>query len=32
MSNISGIIKAIQGIMRKDVGGDSDAQHISPLV
>ncbi len=32
MSNISGIIKAIQDIMRKDVGVDGDAQRISQLV
>jgi len=32
MSNVSGIIKAIQDIMRKDVGVDGDAQRISQLV
>ena len=32
MSNISGIIKSIQAIMRKDVGVDGDAQRISQLV
>ncbi|MDQ8184304.1 class I SAM-dependent DNA methyltransferase [Pelagicoccus sp. SDUM812002] len=32
MSNISGIIKTIQDIMRKDVGVDGDAQRISQLV
>ena len=32
MSNISGIIKSIQDIMRKDVGVDGDAQRISQLV
>ncbi|MDA7657679.1 type I restriction-modification system subunit M [Verrucomicrobia bacterium] len=32
MSNVSGIIKSIQGIMRKDVGVDGDAQRISQLV
>lgn len=32
MSNISGIIKSIQDIMRKDVGLDGDAQRISQLV
>ena len=32
MSNISGIIKSIQDIMRKDVGIDGDAQRISQLV
>lgn len=31
MSNISGIIKSIQDIMRKDVGVDGDAQRISQL-
>ena len=28
MSNVSGIIKSIQDIMRKDVGVDGDAQRI----
>lgn len=32
MSNVSGIIKSIQDIMRKDVGLDGDAQRISQLV
>lgn len=32
MSNISGIIKSIQDIMRKDSGVDGDAQRISQLV
>ena len=32
MSNISGIIKSIQDIMRKDVGVDGDAQRISQMV
>ena len=32
MSNINGIIKSIQDIMRKDVGVDGDAQRISQLV
>ena len=32
MSNVSGIIKTIQDIMRKDVGVDGDAQRISQLV
>jgi len=32
MRNISGIIKSIQDIMRKDVGVDGDAQRISQLV
>ena len=32
MSNVSGAIKAIQDIMRKDVGVDGDAQRISQLV
>lgn len=32
MSNISGIIKSIQDIMRKDIGVDGDAQRISQLV
>jgi type I restriction enzyme M protein len=32
MSNISGIIKSIQDIMRKDVGVDGDAQRIGQLV
>src|SRR5437762_3278405 len=31
MSNVSGIIKSIQDIMRKDVGVDGDAQRISQL-
>ena len=30
--NISGIIKSIQDIMRKDAGVDGDAQRISQLV
>jgi type I restriction enzyme M protein len=32
MSNVSGIIKSIQDIMRKDVGVDGDAQRLSQLV
>jgi type I restriction enzyme M protein len=32
MSNISGTIKSIQDIMRKDVGVDGDAQRIGQLV
>ena len=28
MSNVSGVIKSIQDIMRKDVGVDGDAQRI----
>ena len=32
MSNVNGIIKSIQDIMRKDVGVDGDAQRISQLV
>ncbi len=32
MGNITGIIKSIQDIMRKDVGVDGDAQRISQLV
>lgn len=32
MGDVSGIIKAIQDIMRKDVGVDGDAQRISQLV
>ena len=32
MGNVSGIIKAIQDIMRKDAGVDGDAQRISQLV
>ncbi|HAT9314942.1 TPA: N-6 DNA methylase [Legionella pneumophila subsp. pneumophila] len=32
MSNISGIIKSIQDIMRKDAGVDGDAQRIGQLV
>ena len=32
MSNLTGIIKNIQDIMRKDVGVDGDAQRISQLV
>lgn len=32
MSNVSGIIKSIQDIMRKDAGVDGDAQRISQLV
>lgn len=32
MTNVSGIIKSIQDIMRKDVGVDGDAQRISQLV
>jgi type I restriction enzyme M protein len=32
MSNVSGTIKSIQKIMRKDVGVDGDAQRISQLV
>ena len=32
MSNVSGIVKSIQDIMRKDVGVDGDAQRIGQLV
>lgn len=32
MSNISGVIKSIQDLMRKDVGVDGDAQRIGQLV
>lgn len=32
MSNVSGVIKSIQDIMRKDVGVDGHAQRISQLV
>jgi len=32
VSNVGGIIKSIQDIMRKDVGVDGDAQRISQLV
>lgn len=32
MSNISGVIKSIQDIMRKDVGVDGDAQRIGQMV
>lgn len=32
MSNVSGVIKSIQDIMRKDVGVDGDAQRISQLI
>jgi type I restriction enzyme M protein len=32
MSNISGIVKSIQDIMRKDVGVDGDAQRIGQIV
>lgn len=32
MSNVSGIVKSIQDIMRKDVGVDGDAQRISQMV
>jgi type I restriction enzyme M protein len=32
MSNLSGTIKSIQNIMRKDAGVDGDAQRISQLV
>jgi len=32
MTNVSGSIKSIQDIMRKDVGVDGDAQRISQLV
>lgn len=32
MSNVAGIVKSIQDIMRKDVGVDGDAQRISQLV
>ncbi|MDX0769592.1 N-6 DNA methylase [Sinorhizobium medicae] len=32
MTNISGVIKSIQDVMRKDVGVDGDAQRISQLV
>ena len=32
MSNVSGVVKSIQDIMRKDVGVDGDAQRIGQLV
>lgn len=32
MGNVSGVIKAIQDIMRKDVGVDGDAQRIGQMV
>ncbi|TBB88081.1 type I restriction-modification system subunit M [Rhizobium ruizarguesonis] len=32
MSNVSGTVKSIQDIMRKDVGVDGDAQRISQMV
>ncbi|MCK4297038.1 MAG: type I restriction-modification system subunit M N-terminal domain-containing protein, partial [Candidatus Marinimicrobia bacterium] len=32
MSNLSGTIKSIQNIMRKDVGVSGDAQRIEQLV
>jgi type I restriction enzyme M protein len=32
MSNVSGVIKSVQDLMRKDVGVDGDAQRISQLV
>lgn len=32
MSNVSGVIKSVQDIMRKDVGVDGDAQRIGQLV
>ncbi|MEG3177105.1 class I SAM-dependent DNA methyltransferase [Sphingomonas sp. RB3P16] len=32
MSNVSGAVKSIQDIMRKDVGVDGDAQRISQMV
>ncbi|MEX3007200.1 N-6 DNA methylase [Hoeflea sp. TYP-13] len=32
MTNLTGVIKSIQDIMRKDVGVDGDAQRISQLV
>lgn len=32
MSNVSGAVKSIQDIMRKDVGIDGDAQRISQMV
>jgi type I restriction enzyme M protein len=32
MGNVSGVIKSIQDLMRKDVGVDGDAQRISRLV
>jgi type I restriction enzyme M protein len=32
VSNVAGVIKSIQDIMRKDVGVDGDAQRISQLV
>ena len=32
MSNLSGIIKSIQNIMRQDHGVDGDAQRLSQLV
>ncbi len=32
MSDVSGVIKSIQDIMRKDVGVDGDAQRIGQLV
>ena len=32
MANVSGVIKSIQDIMRKDAGVDGDAQRIGQLV
>ena len=32
MSNVGGVVKSIQDIMRKDVGVDEDAQRIGQLV
>ena len=32
MSNISGTVKSIQDIMRKDAGVDGDAQRIGQMV
>lgn len=32
MSNITGIVKTIRDIMRKDTGVDGDAQRISQMV
>jgi len=32
MGNLSGAIKSIQNIMRKDAGVDGDAQRIAQLV
>ena len=32
MSNVSATIRTIRDIMRKDIGVDGDAQHISQMV